>query len=134
MSKTYIHNVRVYYEDTDLGDVVYYANYLKFAERGRTEMLREMGVEQSTLKAEHERIFVVRSVDAQYLKAARYDDWLKVETTITQLRRVSLICRQEIFRENEKLFTAQIGLVCVDLSIRPANLPNFLMDKLTVES
>lgn len=108
--------VRVYYEDTDAGGVVYYANYLKFMERARTEMLRSSGFEQDQLKQEQGLIFVVHDVAIKYEKPAIFNDELMITTTITSLRRASLGFSQTVRRQSDQLqlCTAEIVVVCVD--------------------
>ena len=107
--------IRVYYEDTDAGGVVYYANYLRFCERARTEWLRTLGVEQQALLDSAGIAFVVRSVKADYLQPARLDDSLQVVSRIAALRRASLVFDQEIRRDGQLLFTAQVLIACIDL-------------------
>lgn len=114
--------IRVYYEDTDFGGVVYYANYLKFLERGRTEALREMGVDQVALK-EAGLVFVVRKVVAEYLLPARFDDVLTVETRAGWVRGASACMAQHIRRGGETLLTAEITIACMTLEGRPTRLP-----------
>ena len=92
--------LRVYYEDTDAGGIVYYANYLKFAERARTEMLRCLGIEQTSLRAETGALFVVKRCDIDYKKPAILDDLLCVETRIRALSGAKLSLTQEFYREN----------------------------------
>ena len=107
--------VRVYYEDTDAGGVVYYANYLKFCERARTEWLRTLGVSQQALIDEHGLAFVVRSVQADYLASARLDDALEVVTRVAMLRRASILFEQQVMRGQELLFTTRVLLASIDL-------------------
>ena len=107
--------VRVYYEDTDAGGVVYYANYLKFCERARTEWLRTFGVSQQALIDEQGLGFVVRSVQADYLAPARLDDSLIVVTQVAMLRRASILFEQQLVRGQELLFTARVLLASIDL-------------------
>ena len=107
--------VRVYYEDTDAGGVVYYANYLKFCERARTEWLRTLGVSQQALIDEQGLGFVVRSVQADYLAPARLDDALIVVTQVAMLRRASILFEQQLMRGQELLFTARVLLASIDL-------------------
>ena len=115
--------IRVYYEDTDLGQVVYYANYLKFIERGRSEWLRAAGVDQSALLGRN-LAFVVRRVEADYLRPARFDDQLDVVTTLAETAGSRVIVAQSVERDGTTLFTARVTVVCVDLSLmRPARLP-----------
>ncbi len=107
--------VRVYYEDTDAGGVVYYANYLKFCERARTEWLRALGVSQQALIDEQALAFVVRSVQADYLASARLDDALTVATRVAMLRRASILFEQQVMRGQELLFTTRVLLASIDL-------------------
>jgi len=124
VSSCYSLPVRVYYEDTDAGAVVYYANYLKFCERARTEWLRALGIGQQVMLAEQQLGFVVRSVQADYLAPARLDDALEVRTRIATLRRASLVFDHEIHRDNELLFSARVLVASVDMRrLRPAALP-----------
>ena len=116
------HTVRVYYEDTDLAGVVYYANYLRFIERGRTEALREIGVDQTALKAQGV-VFVVTRVNADYLIPAHFDDVLEVHTNVEWVKRASCAMWQEIWRGDEKLFTAQVTVACMGSDGRPVRLP-----------
>ncbi len=129
--------VRVYYEDTDAGGVVYYANYLKFFERARTERLRAMGFEQDALRAEHGVLFAVRSVQAEYLKPARFNDRLHVTAEISELKRASLSFTQEIRREGpagDLLCQASIRVVCLTAdSLRPTAIPDFLLQRIKDE-
>ena len=116
--------VRVYYEDTDAGGVVYYANYLKYLERARTEFLRALGVEQTVLLAERDRVFVVRALQADYLKPAVLDDALTVHSALIKLGHASLVFAQRVMRGEEILFHAQVTIACVQSSKRkPAPLP-----------
>lgn len=107
--------VRVYYEDTDAGGVVYYANYLKFCERARTEWLRALGVSQQALIDEQGLAFVVRSVHADYLASARLDDALTIATRVAMLRRASILFEQQVMRGQELLFTTRVLLASIDL-------------------
>ena len=119
--------VRVYYEDTDSGGVVYYANYLKFMERARTEWLRYSGVEQSGLRAEAGAVFMVRSARLDYLRPARFDDLLTVRTRVGRARRASLVFDQRITpagQPEQTLCRGEIEIVYVDeASGRPRPMP-----------
>lgn len=112
--------VRVYYEDTDAGGVVYYANYLRFCERARTERLRASGVNQRELLATQGIAFMVRRVEANYLKGAELDDELQVVTTVASVGAASLVFQQSILRGAERLFEASITIACVDMRRRRA--------------
>jgi acyl-CoA thioester hydrolase len=105
--------LRVYYEDTDAAGIVYYANYLKFAERARTEMLRAIGVEHRSLRDETGVAFAVRRCDVEYMAPARLDDLLEVRTRITDLRGAAIEAEQVVTRGNDELARLKVMLVCV---------------------
>ena len=116
--------VRVYYEDTDFSGVVYHANYLRFLERGRTELLRSAGVDQSILHAEPGGIiFAVRRMSLEYVRPARMDDLLTIETGTSEIRGASLRMSQRILREDIVLLTAEVH-VAVLAGGKPARLPD----------
>lgn len=116
--------VRVYYEDTDAAGVVYYANYFKFCERGRTEWLRQGGFDQAQLKAERELAFVVRRAAGDFLIPAELDDALEIHTRIAKLGRASIDFDQQIMRGELVLFRAQVSVACVNWAVRkPAPIP-----------
>lgn len=114
-SQPFVLPIRVYYEDTDAGGVVYYANYLKFCERARTEWLRTLGVSQQALLEKQGLGFVVRSLEADYLASARLDDALEVVTRVAMLRRASILFEQQVMRGQERIFTVRVLLASVDL-------------------
>jgi acyl-CoA thioester hydrolase len=105
--------IRVYYEDTDLGGFVYYANYLKFIERGRSEWVRGCGVDQTRLKAERGILFVVRHLEADYLAPAYFEDTLVVETELVAITGSRIVLAQRVVRDGAALFAAKVTLVCV---------------------
>lgn len=121
--------IRVYYEDTDAGAFVYYANYLKFAERGRTELLRSVGLENKTLMDDQGIAFVVRHINADYLKPAFLDDLLDVHTRISKCKKASIVMKQSIYRHSsddnkELLFGMDVTLACIDTnSGKPTRFP-----------
>ena len=116
--------IRVYYEDTDAGGVVFYANYLKFLERARTEMLRAEGFEQDVLLAQSQVLFVVRSLSIDYLAAAKFNQLLMVESQITLIKRASLVFEQVIKCADNVLCKAQVCIACVDAqTFRPKAIP-----------
>lgn len=121
--------VRVYYEDTDFGGIVYYANYLKFIERARSEYVRDLGIDQIAMKAEGV-VFAVRRVEADYLKAAKYDDQLEVTTVVEQITGARMVMWQEVLRDGELLFTARVTVVCLTEAGAPARLPAGLRKRL----
>jgi acyl-CoA thioester hydrolase len=114
--------IRVYYEDTDLAGLVYYANYLKFIERARSEMVREMGIDQVEMKAEG-FVFAVRRVEADYIAPAHYDDQLIVETTMDQPSGVRVVFHQDVKRGDVTLFSAVVTVICLNRSGAVARLP-----------
>ena len=123
-------NCRVYYEDTDAAGIVYYANYLKFIERARTEALRKLGIYQSSIKEKFEIVFVVKSICAYYFKPARLDDWLEIRTAFLSLGKVSFKISQEIILEGNIIFNAQIKLGVLNSVGKPTQLPKSIKEKL----
>jgi acyl-CoA thioester hydrolase len=123
---THRFGLRVYYEDTDLAGIVYYANYLRFIERARSEWVRGLGIDQVALKAGEGIVFAVRRVEADYLAPARFDDWLEVTTAPEAATAARLTLRQEVWRGAERLFAARVVLVCLTAAGRPARLPSVL--------
>lgn len=121
---------RVYYEDTDLAGIVYYANYLKFIERARTEWVREIGVDQGALKADTGIVFAVRRVEADYLSPARFDDEIEVRTRVEKATGARIVLRQAVLRGNETLFTALVTLVAISGDGLPARIPAVLRSQL----
>lgn len=114
---------RVYYEDTDLAGIVYYANYLKFIERARTEWVATLGVDQMALKAREGIVFAVRRVEADFLRPAKFGDDLVVETTLQTLSGARIGLEQVILRGGERLFSALVTLVCLSDDGHAARLP-----------
>jgi acyl-CoA thioester hydrolase len=121
--------IRVYYEDTDVGGIVYYANYLRFLERARTELLRQLGHSQHELLQEG-IAFAVRSVNVEYLKPARLDDLLVIETGIASLGRAQLSFVQHIWRDSERLLDAKIRVACIDpVRGKPMAMPQLIHEQ-----
>jgi len=114
---------RVYYEDTDLAGIVYYANYLKFIERARTEFVRALGIDQMALKNDRGLVFAVRRVEADYLSAAKFADDLVVTTTVRSVTAARLNLVQTVKRHDEILFDSRVTLVCLHESGKPARIP-----------
>ena len=124
---------RVYYEDTDAGGVVFYANYLKFIERGRTEYLRDLGFDQSVLANQKNVVFVVKSLSADYLSPAYLDDMVEVQTNIKSIKNASLVFAQKILslEKNTVLFKAEVKVVSVSTNnLQPCAIPQEIMEKL----
>lgn len=127
--------VRVYYEDTDAGGVVYYANYLKFIERARTEWLRAEGFEQTDLANLHGVAFVVRSASIDYLKPARFNDSLQVSVELIKVGAGHIDVFQRVTRQDELLATAVIKVACVGLAtMRPVRIPQPLATRIRTRS
>ncbi len=118
--------IRVYYEDVDLAGIVYYANYLRFIERARSEMVRGAGVDQAAMRAEG-LVFAVTRVEADYLRPARYDDEIVVETVLSRLTRVRFEMEQTVLRGDTPLFCATVTIVCMDIAGRPRRLPGAIL-------
>jgi acyl-CoA thioester hydrolase len=118
--------VRVYYEDTDLAGIVYYANYLKFIERARTEWTRDLGIDQTRLKQDEGAVFAVRRVEADYLAPAVFDDELIVTTEVARLTPARIELDQKVMRGDKVLFAARVTLACLGPDMRPRRLPGAL--------
>ena len=117
-------HLRVYYEDTDLAGIVYYANYLKFIERGRTEALIGLGVDQAALRAEVGVVFAVRRVEADFLEPARFQDELTVTTALREMRGARVDLGQAVLRGETVLMRAEVRAVPLGPAGRPARLPD----------
>ncbi|MCQ0970541.1 tol-pal system-associated acyl-CoA thioesterase [Paracoccus sp. TK19116] len=115
--------IRVYYEDTDLAGIVYYANYFKFIERGRTDWLRDLGIDQSALKDQAGVVFAVRRVEADYLSPARFDDLLTVETDLAAMTPARIIVDQRVSRDGITLLSARVTIACLGPGGRPTRIP-----------
>jgi acyl-CoA thioester hydrolase len=122
-SAEHLHPVRVYYEDTDLAGIVYYANYLKFIERGRSEWVRALGIDQTALKTGQGIVFAVRRVEADYLRPARFGDDLTVVTRLREIGGARIVVEQEVLRQGERLFMALVTLVCLSDDGHAARVP-----------
>jgi len=136
MESVFCWPLRVYYEDTDAGGIVFYANYLKFFERARTEWLRAAGVGQQQLSSETRCMFVVKSASIDYHAPARLDDRLEISVRIQKLGRASVLFTQEAWRMNDqdpvRLCTGSIRVGCVDTnSLRPAEIPVAVFKKIS---
>lgn len=114
---------RVYYEDTDMAGVVYYANYLKYIERARSDALREAGVDQRAMR-DAGLVFVVTRLEADYLSPARYDDVVTVRTALAEVKGASAMLTQEARRGEDLLFRARVRIACMNVQGRPARLPD----------
>ncbi|MEM7268542.1 MAG: YbgC/FadM family acyl-CoA thioesterase [Pseudomonadota bacterium] len=115
-------DVRVHYEDTDMAGVVYYANYLKFIERGRSEALRESGVDQREMRNAGV-VFVVKSLTAEYHAPAHYDDILTVETDLVELKRASAVLSQAVLLQGAPVFSSEVRIAAMTTGGKPVRLP-----------
>ncbi|MDD3020798.1 MAG: tol-pal system-associated acyl-CoA thioesterase [Alphaproteobacteria bacterium] len=116
--------VRVYYDDTDAGGVVYHANYLKFCERARTEYLRSLGFENSGIREQTGTIIVVKKIEAEYLQPARLDDSLIVQTRLLSIKNTSFVMEQKVIKGEGDIFVMNVLLVFIDDKVgRPAKIP-----------
>jgi len=126
--------IRIYYEDTDSGGVVYYVNYLKFMERARTEWLRSFSIEQDELRDRLGIIFAVRQVQIDYLLPAKFNDELLVVSTVNKQGKASIIFEQNVMRDNEILVKAIIKIACLDAALfKPVPMPVEILEKLIRE-
>lgn len=131
MSSLFNWPVRVYYEDTDAEGVVYYANYLKFYERTRTEWLRSLGISQEILKNKHNIIFVVKNVSIDYRRPALLDDELTITAKVVQLKGASMFFEHTVSRDGDELNKCSVTIVCVDgKTIRPTAIPDEIAQKM----
>lgn len=122
--KTFSFPIRIYYEDTDAGGIVYYANYLKYAERARTEFLRHLGINQQEMLKNQECGFVVRNCNINYKSPARLDDALNITCKVTELKGASLKMEQKLYREDTIICEIEITLVFLSLAtMRPSKIP-----------
>ncbi len=129
--KTHRFRLRVYYEDTDLAGIVYYANYLKFIERARSEYIRALGVDQLGLKAADGIVFAVRHIEADYLASAQFEDDLVVHSRIRALTGARIFLQQTVSRAQTRLFSAAVTLVCLAQNGRARRIPAEIRQKLT---
>ena len=128
--KNFRHTIKVYYEDTDAGGVVYYANYLKFMERARSEALKSFGFSNKLL-IEEDRIFIiVKSCNIDYIKPAYLEDILEIKSTINEITKTSFFMKHKVFKNNNQITDAEIHLVTVDIKGKPVKIPERLREEL----
>ena len=130
MAKTFKFNVKVYYEDTDSGGVVYYANYLKFLERARSEALYSLDFSNSGLLENYGILLIVKSCNIEYKKPAKFEDKLEIISEVLKFTKTSFIMKQDIIRNDELISVAEIHLVSVDKKGKPEKIPEDLKKKL----
>ena len=129
MHKTFSHNVKIYYEDTDSGGVVYYANYLKYFERARTEALSAIGLSNLKIKDEFNSLIIVKSCNIEYKKSAYLEDNLIIKSFISSLSKTSFVMDQSIYRDDLLIVYAKIHLVFVNEKGKPVKIPELILEK-----
>lgn len=129
MTKIHQSSYRVYYEDTDAGGIMYHGNFINFCERGRSDLLRELNLPSSQVGEKLKIGFVVRHLDADYLKMVKLDDLLTVETSVISMKNSSFLMKQVINCQNSTVFSMDVTLVCIDLKGKPTRIPEELRNK-----
>lgn len=130
VDNVFMYPIRVYYEDTDAGGIVYYANYLKFAERARTEFLRKLSIHQQQDLEQKQTGFIVRSCHIEYLKSAFLDDVLTVTCQVMEVGAASAVVAQEIRRGNEVLTTLEVKVIYMNVAThRPTRIPEYMLEQ-----
>ena len=122
----FLYTFKIYYEDTDSGGVVYYANYLKFIERARTEMINELGFTLTKLLNDYDRLFLVKKIECDYIESCKLEDTLNVQSNILVLKNASFELEQNILKQNKIIFRSKIVMVCVNSQGAPSKIPNEL--------
>ena len=117
---------KIYYEDTDSGGVVYYANYLKFIERARAEMINELGFTLTTLLKDYDRLFLVKKIECDYIESCKLEDTLNVQSRVLVLKNASFVLEQNLLKQNKIIFRSKIVMVCVNSQGAPSKIPNEL--------
>ena len=130
MKKSFNHNVKVYYEDTDAGGVVYYANYLKFLERARSEALSEVGLSNLKIKKDYGALIVVKSCNIEFNKSAHLEDKLKINSFITSFTKTSFTMSQSIYRNKDSIVKSKIQLVFINEKGKPIKIPENILKNL----
>ena len=127
MHKNFTHDVKVYYEDTDAGGVVYYANYLKYLERARTEALSNIGLSNTKIKNDFGALIIVKSCNIEYKKSAYLEDNLQIKSFINSTSKTSFIMKQSIFKDKDLIVEAQIHLVFINEKTKPVKIPEKIL-------
>jgi len=131
MSKDFKHEIKVYYEDTDTGGVVYYSNYLKFLERARTEMISSIGLSNKKLLEKYKTLIIVKSCNIDYIKPAKLEDKLQIYSTIDSFKKASFIILQNIKKNDDLIIKAKLKLVTVNKEGKPIKIPSVLEKEFT---
>ena len=130
MHENFYHKLKVYYEDTDAGGVVYYANYLKFLERARSEALSDIGLSNLKIKKENNALIIVKSCNIDFNKSAHLEDQLRINSFITKFSKTSFIMSQSIFRDNDIIVNSKVHLVFVNEKSKPIKIPEKILQSL----
>ena len=130
MHENFFHKLKVYYEDTDSGGVVYYANYLKFLERARTEALFSIGFSNNKIHQEFKSLIIVKSCNIEYKKPAKFEDKINIISEVISFTKTSFMMKQCILRNNELITEANVHIVIVDKNGKPSKIPEELKQKL----
>ena len=117
---------KIYYEDTDSGGVVYYANYLKFIERARAEMINELGFTLTTLLKDYDRLFLVKKIECDYIESCKLENTLNVQSKVLVLKNASFVLEQNLLKQNKIIFRSKIVMVCVNSQGAPSKIPTEL--------
>ena len=129
MTKIFNHNIKVYYEDTDAGGVVYYANYLKYLERARTEALVKIDLSNQKIKDDFGALIIVKSCNVDYKKSAYLEDILNIKSNIISITKTSFIMKQIIIKNKTIIVDAKVHLVFVNEKVKPVKIPQLIIDK-----
>ena len=128
MHENFYHTVKVYYEDTDAGGVVYHANYLKYLERARTEALASIGLSNLQIKQKFGALIIVKSCNIEYKKSAHLEDELKIRSFIKSITKTSFVMNQFVTRNQEAIVDAQVHLVFINENSKPVKVPDLIFD------
>jgi len=128
MHENFYHTVKVYYEDTDAGGVVYYANYLKYLERARTEALASIGLSNLQIKQKFGALIIVKSCNIEYKKSAHLEDELKIRSFIKSITKTSFVMNQFVTRNQEAIIDTQVHLVFINENSKPVKVPDLIFD------
>ena len=129
MSNSFKYNLKIYYEDTDAGGVVYYANYLKYLERARTEALAKIGLSNLKIKNDHKALIIVKSCNINYKKSTFLEDELNIKSHVISITKTSFVMSQTIIKKNVVIVESNIHLVFVSEKMRPIKIPKLILDK-----
>ena len=129
MHKNFTHNVKVYYEDTDAGGVVYYANYLKYLERARTEALSNIGLSNTKIKNDFGALIIVKSCNIEYKKSANLEDDLQIKSFVASTSKTSFLMNQSISKDEELIVEAKIHLVFINKKYKPVKIPEIILSE-----